>query len=114
MKGDKGLFEYVKNEILSEIPDITSKSMFGGYGFYKNGIIFGMIAAGKFYLKTGNGNLDEFKKQGSQPFTYTGKNGKPYVMSYWELPEGILENKTELVKWINRSVIESLNSKKKK
>lgn len=107
---DKSFFEYVVGDVLSDIDGITSRAMFGGWGIYKDGKIFAIIADGKLYFKVGDINRRDFEKRGSGPFTYMGKGGKPYAMSYWELPEDVMENKVEISDWIEKSV--SVNGSK--
>ncbi len=70
--------------------------MFGGYGLYKDGIIFGIIVDEELYLKTDETNRKEYESFGSRPFTYDrGKNQKT-TMSYWLIPEDILEDRRRL------------------
>lgn len=104
MKNDKGFHDYLLNDVFSDIDGIKSRSMFGGYGFYKDGKIFGMIADGKLYFKVGEGNRKEYEKAGSKPFVYHGYKDKSVTMSYWEVPGDILENKEELAVWIEKAV----------
>lgn len=111
-KKDLSFYEYLRDDVFSFVPDITSKPMFGGWGFYKDGIIFGIVADGKIYFKVGELNKKDYIKKGSKPFTYPMKNGKTTTLSYWELPEDILENKNEIEDWINKSTKESLQKKK--
>ncbi len=85
--------------------------MFGGYGIYKNGIIFGLIAEDVLYFKVDETNKADYEEKGSKPFTYAQGNNKPTVMSYWEVPSEILENKTDLIEWIEKSVIVSKNKR---
>ena len=101
------------NDLFSDVDGITSKSMFGGYGYYKNGVIFGMIANGKLYFKVNEESKTEYAKYNSQPFIYHGKSGKQVSMGYWELPADIMEDKDELHDWIDKAYHVSLASKKK-
>lgn len=110
--GDKSFHDYVLSDLFSEFRGITSKSMFGGYGFYKDGKIFGMIAGGRLYFKVGDTNRRDYEKYGSKPFNYTGHKGKTYEMSYWEVPEDIFENREELEIWVGKAVNESMRKKK--
>lgn len=104
---------YILEEVLGEIFGITSHAMFGGYGIYKDGVITGLVANDKFYLKVGESNKADYEEKGSTPFTYSGKNGKVYAMSYWEVPYDIIEDKRELNDWIEKSYRVSIDSRKK-
>jgi DNA transformation protein and related proteins len=113
MKSDQGFFEYIVSDVFSGIPGIKSRSMFGGWGFYKDGVFFALISEGKLYFKVGEGNIKDYQDAGSKPFVYEMKNGKHTTMSYWEVPEGILENKLKLNIWIEKAVQEKIKSKRK-
>lgn len=92
------------------IPGFKSRAMFGGHGLYKHGVIFGIIAEGSIYFKVDATNLNEYEAAGSEPFTYIGASGKPVSMSYWKVPEPVLNNEKLLMKWIHKSL--NINLKK--
>ena len=106
-----GFFEYVKNDVLGEIPGITSRPMFGGISFYKDGIIFGMIAGmsdtEKLFFKVGKSNIRDYEERGMKPFTYQAKNGKTVAMSYYEVPDEVLENREQVAEWVQKAVLVS-------
>lgn len=112
MASDKGFHDYLLHDVFADIDGITSRAMFGGYGIYKNSVIFAIIAEGKLYFKVGEGNKADYEAHGSKPFVYVGHNGKPYEMSYWELPTDILENKDKLLLWVEKSFAVKSKSKK--
>lgn len=122
MKRDRDFHNYLMSDVFVGIEGITSKPMFGGFGFYRNGIIFGIIADGNLYFKVGDSNKKDYEEYGSKPFTYPMKNGplrqsdsearKTTTISYWEVPADILENKDELERWINKSCMIRLSKKK--
>lgn len=97
---------YVIEDVLDEIPNITSKRMFGGYGIYKSGAIFAIILSGsELYFKVDKSNQADYEALDSHQFTYTGhKNKKPTLMPYWTLPEEIMEDKELLALWVEKSV----------
>ncbi len=89
------------------IHGVTAKAMFGGYGLYKDGTVFGIIAEGELYFKVDEKNLPEYKDRGSRPFTYEGKKRKIITMSYWEVPPDVLEDREQLSDWVDASVAAS-------
>lgn len=113
MARDKGFYTYIATEVFSDIEGITSRQMFGGYGFYKDGIFFALIAEGKLYFKVGKSNKDDYEQYNSKPFNFEMKNGKVTTMSYWEVPETILEEREALSIWIEKAVLAAKESKKK-
>ncbi len=82
----------------------TTKSMFGWYGVYKYGQIFAIYAWDIPYMKVGDGNRQDYIDAWSSQFEFEKKNGKIYRMSYWKLPEEILEDKEKLIQWIDKSL----------
>lgn len=113
MAKDDSFHEYVMNELFVDIYGVTSKHMFGGWGFYKDGIFFALIADGQLYFKVDQINQPDYEKHGSKPFIYTGHKGKSVTMSYWELPADVMDDKVVLEKYVEKSVAAASNSKKK-
>ncbi|MEK7185746.1 MAG: TfoX/Sxy family protein [Patescibacteria group bacterium] len=109
---DSSFREFVFDEVFREIPGITSRAMFGGWGIYKDGIFFSLIADGALYFKVDESNKKDYEDLGSEPFVYTAK-GKSMTMSYWNLPEEIMNDREKLIEWIDKSVAVAINSKKK-
>ena len=99
-------------EILSPHGEITSRSMFGGHGIYKNGVIFALIIHDELYFKVDASNQLQYEKLDSEPFTYEAK-GKKTTMSYWKVPMEILEDEDRIGEWLNQSYEISLQTKRK-
>ncbi len=114
MSKKNGFLEYVLSDAMQGIRGVTAKAMFGGFGLYKEGIVFGIIADDELYFKVDEKNLSWYKECHSKPFTYEGKNRKMIVMSYWEVPAEVLEDRELLADWVDKSVAASLRKKKSK
>ena len=114
MTASQEFCDYIVSDLLAELPNITSKKMFGGFGLYQEGLIFAIITSDdKVYFKVDEHNQKQFEGKGSKQFTYTFKNtGKTTTMPYWVLPEDILEDPKELPKWVASSVEVSKRAKK--
>ena len=104
MKKNSQFHEYVVGDLLAGIPGVTSRAMFGGYGIYRNGVIFAIIADGRLYFKVDETNRSDYEHYESKPFTYVSPKGKKMTMGYWELPEEIMEERGEILEWVNKSV----------
>jgi DNA transformation protein len=63
-------------DLLSDLGEVRSRAMFGGYGIYYDNVMIGLIANSVFYLKVDDGNRGPFEAKGSQPFTYHRKGLK--------------------------------------
>jgi len=95
--------DFVMGDVLGHISDLRSRKMFGGWGLYKEGKIFGIIAEGILYFKVHEGNREVFEKAGSKPFTYENR-GKKYAMSYWEVPEKVMNDRKKVEEWLQHSL----------
>ncbi len=86
-------------DLLAPLGQIQVRSMFGGYGVFESGSMFGLIADDTLYLKVDDHNLAEFEAAGCGPFTYQGKRGKPMQMSYNLAPPDAMESWESLAPW---------------
>lgn len=111
MKKDQEMHDFVVHDLLGTIPGITSKAMFGGWGIYKDGYIFAIIADGELYFKVGESTKADFESHGSHPFAYVSGGEKNSTMSYWLVPEEILEDSETLHTWVDNAVTVSKAAK---
>ena len=81
----------------------TSKAMFWWHSIYKHGQIFAVYGRDNIFMKVGDNNRQDYIDAGSEEFLYE-KNGKQFRMSYWKLPEEILEDREKLLEWIEKSL----------
>ena len=97
------------NDQLSGLGSYETKPMFGGIGFFKEGLMFAMLGKGVFRLKADELNKADFEERGIARFL-SDKNTKG--LPYYEVPAEILEDKDELCIWAKRS-FEAAQRKKK-
>jgi DNA transformation protein len=109
---DKEFVDHIV-DFTQTIGPVTAKRMFGGYGLFLNGLMFGLIADSTLYLKIDNELEPEFIAKGLTPFTYSRK-GKPFKMSYYQAPEETLEDSNEMTIWANKSYNAAVRSADKK
>lgn len=112
MKKDTALADHVL-DMLTPLGGITRRYMFGGWGFYKDGLFFALIADGRLYLKTGPGNVQEFLDAGLDQWTYPTDKG-PMKMSYHAAPEAALENSRLLLTWARKGLAAAREAAAKK
>ncbi|OGZ06072.1 MAG: hypothetical protein A2845_01500 [Candidatus Lloydbacteria bacterium RIFCSPHIGHO2_01_FULL_49_22] len=113
MKRNSEFHDFIVHDLMGHIPGITSCAMFGGYGVYLDGVIFALVLNGVLYFKVDGVNQSQYEKYGSTPFVYKAK-GKKVTLSYFTLPEEIMENPDLLSIWIEDAVDASLLAKKPK
>ncbi|NNE52542.1 MAG: TfoX/Sxy family protein [Sulfitobacter sp.] len=81
-------------ELFSDLPDLTSRRMFGGLSLYSEGTIFAlMLSDGKLMIKAQSGAFaDRLAALGCERWVYTRKNGALSSMPYWSLPDAALDD----------------------
>lgn len=95
--------DFVVGDVLGHIPGIRSRKMFGGWGIYKEGKIFAIIADEALWFKVHEGNRALFEKAGSRSFTYRNR-GKVYEMAYWSVPEAVINDRRKIEMWVESSL----------
>jgi DNA transformation protein len=97
-------------EVLESVGKVTTRKMFGGYGLYKNSIIFAIISENELYFKADSKASEYFKSQGLEPFSYRSR-GKIINLSYYKIPPEIIEDLELLTKYFNLAYRSGLNAK---
>jgi DNA transformation protein and related proteins len=113
VKKDQEYHDFVVYDLFDGIEGVTSRSMFGGWGIYKDGVFFALIIEGVLYCKVNAQTKERYSVYGSEPFRYHKKGGEVVILSYWALPEEVQENRVLLQEWIAESVDVARRSKKK-
>ena len=94
-------FEDYTVERLDLFAPTVARRMFGGLGFFHNGLMYALASKNILYFKVNDRNREDFERAGMGPFKPFG--GKSYSMSYYELPVDILENDEQLRIWAQRA-----------
>lgn len=97
----QSFIDYVIGQ-LSNWGNISARRMFGGAGLYRDGKMFGLVGNNMAYLKVDDTNRDKFLLRGSSPLKPFPN--RPTILSFFEVPEDILENPEELIKWAEESL----------
>jgi len=108
---DESFKDYVLDQ-LKNVGGVTARAMFGGFGIYKGGIMFGLIAEKGLYFKADDGNRPDFEAKKSEPFVYESAGRKPVAMSYWRVPDDVLEDGDTLKDWALKAYDAALKKRK--
>jgi DNA transformation protein len=100
-------------DIMQSIGPVSAKAMFGGYGFFLDGLMFGLVADGVLYLKADKETENDFKAKELEQFTYY-KKGKEFKMSYYQAPDEALEDGEEMHSWAAKAYETALRAAAKK
>lgn len=112
MKNDSALADHVL-DLLAPLGGVTRRYMFGGWGYYKDGLFFALIADGRLYFKTGPCNEEEFIAAGLAQWVYPTDKG-PMKMRYHEAPEAALESQPLMLTWARKGLAAAQEAAAKK
>jgi DNA transformation protein and related proteins len=107
-----GFVEHL-HDVFESFGPITTRKMFGGYGIYHDGLMFGLVADDTLYLKVDEKVAPEFEREGLEHFVYN-KNGRDMKMSYRRAPDVIFDNREQAAVWAERSFKAARRARKSK
>lgn len=105
--------EYVEflKEVFEPFGPIHPRRMFGGYGLFHKGLMFGLVADDVLYLKADKMSAPFFEERGLDQFQYD-KRDKTIKMSFYMAPEEIFDDPEEAKGWAARSYEAAVRAKK--
>ena len=98
-------------DLLADFGPVSIRHMFSGAGVYADGVMFAIVVDDTLYLKADEDSAHAFTAEGKGPFTYRPKGRGPVALSYWEVPERLLDDPDELVAWTRRAHAVALAAK---
>jgi DNA transformation protein len=93
---------FVLEQLNRAIPPVRARAMFGGVGLYAGDVFFALIADDMLYVRTDDTTRAECESLGMQPFRPL--DGHEPGMSYYQLPEEILEDPETLRQWAEHAI----------
>ena len=100
--GDRDIAQGTADRLVALGP-VFAKHMFGGYGLFLDGTMFGLVWRGTVYFKVGEANRAEYRAARSRPFAY--QRGEDTVeMSYSTVPKKVLADPATLAAWAKRAL----------
>ncbi len=90
---------------------VTARRMFGGFGLYRDGAMFGLIAEDALYFRTAPNDRPAYEAAGMGPFTYETKKGRNTIAAYWAVPAEIQEEPPQLADWAKTALAAALAAK---
>ena len=67
-----GFGDFVLDQ-LNELPGVTCRSMFGGYGLYCDRVFFGIVHKSRLYFKTNAATALRYREREMKPFRPNAK-----------------------------------------
>jgi DNA transformation protein and related proteins len=100
-------------DLMQSIGPVESKRMFGGFGVFLDGLMFGLITGNVLYIKADEDSKKDFLQLGLLPFSYSKKD-KTMSLSYYQAPEEAMENVEIMSGWANKGFAAALRAAAKK
>jgi DNA transformation protein len=94
MPTDNEVLDHVTG-LLTSVGGISSKAMFGGYGIFHEGAMFGIVKGTGLFFKVNDSNRVDYEKAGSSQY-------KP--MPYYQVPVDVINNTAALLEWARASI----------
>jgi DNA transformation protein len=86
-------------EQLAPLGRVNMRRMFGKTGVFCNGLMFGMVTNDTLYFRVDDHNRVVFKEAESVPPLNYEKKGRTIDLSFWRVPERLLDEPEELATW---------------
>jgi len=91
-------------DLFSEFGPVALRRMFSGYGVSVDGTNFALVLRGGIYFRADTETIPQFEDEGCKPFQYQTRAKAVTVGSYWQLPERLYDDPTELALWARRAL----------
>jgi DNA transformation protein and related proteins len=104
-------------ELLRGLDGISVRRMFGGYGVFRAGLMFGLVADDQLFLKVDKVNKPDFQEAGSSPFFYDRRDrsgvSQSIALSYWLLPPEVMDDPEMFYQWVIKACAAAARGKGK-
>jgi DNA transformation protein len=98
MVASQGFAEFLREQLAS-LGHVTLRRMFGKTGVFCDQVMFAMVTQDTLYFRVDDHNRADFKEaEASPPLSYE-KQGQAIDLSFWRVPERLLDEPDELVVW---------------
>jgi DNA transformation protein len=108
----KSAFVASLDDVFEMFGPIRAKRMFGGYGIYRDDLMFALVSDDVLYLKTDEAMATELAARDLRPFEYT-KQGKRMQIAYYTAPAEIFDDPDEAKRWAKRAYAAALRARKR-
>ena len=86
-------------ELLESAGVVRSRRMFGGWGFYVDGLFVALLAGDKLYLKVNEQTRPQFEAAAGQPFVYEAKQ-QQLRLQYYTPPADAMDSGALMRPWV--------------
>jgi DNA transformation protein len=104
--------DYLKEQLAS-LGAVEARRMFGGWGLYHRGLMFGLVVDDTLYLKTDAELAPRFQALGLEPFRYSRRE-RQVALSFHQAPEGFYDDPEEARHWAGLACEAALRASKRR
>ena len=105
MPADSDFVDYVFDCFAAaRVGPVTRERLFSGSGLRIDGELFGVILRGTLYFVVDDQTRPRFVEAGMGPFTYSRKNVQQTIERWYELPEDVLLDPSDLRDWVHAAL----------
>jgi DNA transformation protein and related proteins len=90
-------------ELLASAGPVRARRMFGGWGFYVDGLFVALASDTRLYLKVNLQSQTRFEAAGCEPFVYRSEH-KTVQMAYYTAPDDALDSPAAMQPWVQMAV----------
>lgn len=85
-------------EQMSSMGSVHAKKMFGGWGIFKDELMFAVVIQDELYFKADDENVGRFESRHLKAFTYEAR-GRRVALRYFQAPIETLEDPQAMADW---------------
>lgn len=100
------------DDVFASFGPIRVKRMFGGYGVYRDDLMFALVAGDVLYLKADETMAAELAARELGPFEYS-KQGRRMQISYYTAPAEVFDDPDEAKCWAQKAYAAALRGKRR-
>ncbi len=97
-------------ELLAVLGPTRARPMFGGHGFYADGLFVAIAVDGVLFLKADVQARPAFEAAGCRPFEYALAGGRRTAMGYWSAPDEAMDSPAGMAPWARLALESALRA----
>ena len=88
---------------------VQARPMFGGYGLYLDGLMFGIVVGEQLYFKVDDETQADYEARGLLPFRYEAK-GRTLSLRYHQAPPEAQDEPDVMAHWARQAHAVAVNA----
>ncbi len=89
-------------ELLGAVTPVVARRMFGGVGYYADGLFFALADDDELYFRVDERTRADYEREGMKAFSPMGPDSKS--MSYFTVPPRLYDELEEWALWTRRAI----------